>query len=42
MDALHMLEKNISIKEDYVIFDEIKLGTNINTMQDYERLVNFA
>ena len=42
VDASAYAGKNISIKEDYVIFDEIKLGTNINTMQDYERLVNFA
>ena len=34
--------KNTPVKEDYVIFDEIKLGTNINTREDYERLVNFA
>ena len=42
IDASSYAGKNTPVKEDYVIFDEIKLGTNINTREDYERLVNFA
>ncbi len=42
IDASSYAGKNTPVREDYVIFDEIKLGTNINTMQDYENLINFA